>query len=367
MCSHYFAAEHKYRTTMTTRPATSFTSEGFDLDALGDGGATSSGDGGADVVYEIGGGATIQARDEPTAAAATAAADSSTTDADVDAPPDPLAKSEASKAEGNSSFKEGNYLDAHDYYTDAIEACPGEPTGEQLLKMREEFEEAEREKAAQRHREEMDRRREVDRKEAEKRRQRARARIGEQEGSDDSASDGDNTDDDDDDSGKQEEEDTGDASKPAVFQPPEHPHGSKLAIYHANRAACSLHLNRPADCVEDCTVAIMLNPKYVKAYLRRASAHEVLEQTEDALKDAKVALEIDPRNAAARREVARLQKIEDERLEKLKEETMGKLKDLGNSILGNFGLSLDNFNAVQDPNTGSYSISFNQNASGGGK
>jgi hypothetical protein len=39
---------------------------------------------------------------------------------------------------------------------------------------------------------------------------------------------------------------------------------------------------------------------------------------------------------------------------------MDKLKDLGNSMFGNFGLPMDNFNAKQDPNTGLYSISFDQ-------
>jgi hypothetical protein len=38
----------------------------------------------------------------------------------------------------------------------------------------------------------------------------------------------------------------------------------------------------------------------------------------------------------------------------------GKLKDLGNSLLGKFGMSLDNFKAEQDPATGGYSIKFVQ-------
>lgn len=39
---------------------------------------------------------------------------------------------------------------------------------------------------------------------------------------------------------------------------------------------------------------------------------------------------------------------------------VGKLKDLGNNILGKFGMSLDNFKAEQDPTTGGYSIKFVQ-------
>jgi hypothetical protein len=52
----------------------------------------------------------------------------------------------------------------------------------------------------------------------------------------------------------------------------------------------------------------------------------------------------------------RLQIQYDDKMAKLKDEALGKLKELGNSILGNFGMSLDNFKMNQDPNTGSWNI-----------
>ena len=48
----------------------------------------------------------------------------------------------------------------------------------------------------------------------------------------------------------------------------------------------------------------------------------------------------------------------EERMTKMKDEALGKLKQLGNSILGNFGMSLDNFNMKQDEKTGSWNIRY---------
>jgi tetratricopeptide (TPR) repeat protein len=282
-----------------------FSSEGFDLDAAA---------ANEDVVFELGGGvsAVPQVEEKKTAAAA-------------DDNDDPLiAKSEAFKIDGNEQFKAGAYLEACDMYTEAIEACPG-IRGEELLKLKDEFDEQQRELASERYRKsEADRRRRV--KEGEK--------VDEN------------------------------PSVPPEFEKfvaPAHAHGGKLAIYHSNRAACLSHLKRYEDAISDCNVAILLNPKYTKAYLRRSTAYEATERIEDAFADAKEALALDPTNTNTKKNVTRLQKLEDERLEKLKTETFDKLKDLGNSILGNFGLSVDNFKAVQDPGTGSYSISFDNN------
>lgn len=71
-------------------------------------------------------------------------------------------------------------------------------------------------------------------------------------------------------------------------------------------------------------------------------------------------LELESNNQTAAAAVKRLEPIVAERREKLKEEMIGKLKDLGNMVLGNFGLSCDNFQMVQDPETGGYSFNFKQ-------
>jgi tetratricopeptide (TPR) repeat protein len=182
-------------------------------------------------------------------------------------------------------------------------------------------------------------------------------------------------DDDDSDGGEGEEERQKERQKkeaPTFQLDKPHAYGEKLAVYYCNRAAALLQLAAEGgeqdahlkQAIDDCSVAVLLRPAYVKAWLRRATAYERLDNTEAALQDAKTALQMEPGNASIQKTVRRLQKLEDERLEQLKTETIEKLKDLGNSILGNFGLSLDNFNAVQDPNTGSYSISFNQGQGG---
>ncbi|GKV18145.1 hypothetical protein SLEP1_g28567 [Rubroshorea leprosula] len=110
--------------------------------------------------------------------------------------------------------------------------------------------------------------------------------------------------------------------------------------------------------IKECTKALELNPSYIKALVRRGEAHEKLEHYEEAIVDMKKILELDPSNDQARKAICCLEPLAAEKREKMKEEMIAKMKELGNSVLGRFGMSVDNFKAVQDPNTGSYSISF---------
>ncbi|KAM7252755.1 hypothetical protein ACFE04_008264 [Oxalis oulophora] len=57
-------------------------------------------------------------------------------------------------------------------------------------------------------------------------------------------------------------------------------------------------------------------------------------------------LELDPSNDQAKKSIRRLEPLAAEKREKMKEEMIDKLKDMGNSLLGRFGMSVDNFKAL---------------------
>lgn len=124
-------------------------------------------------------------------------------------------------------------------------------------------------------------------------------------------------------------------------------------------------LHRAPEAIEDCSAAIKLDPQYVKAMVRRAQAYEKVEKLPEALADYKKVCEIDGSVAVAREGVKRLEPIVKDLQEKQMAEMMSQLKGFGNTLLGKFGLSLDNFKMEKDPATGSYSVQFSQGGAGG--
>ncbi|KAI9028100.1 hypothetical protein CLU79DRAFT_737717 [Phycomyces nitens] len=137
------------------------------------------------------------------------------------------------------------------------------------------------------------------------------------------------------------------------------------AIYFANIAACHLKLGKPKDARDMCTRAIELDPEYTKALLRRAQANEKIGSytaLSEALEDYKALSKMAGLDAYTRKECSRAQRtlpdVIKAQMEKEKDEMMGKLKDLGNTLLGKFGLSTDNFQFQQNPNSGGYSMNF---------
>jgi len=130
------------------------------------------------------------------------------------------------------------------------------------------------------------------------------------------------------------------------------------AILLSNRAAAKIKLEEKDSAIEDCSEAIELNDKYLKAILRRAQLYEDTDKPHEALRDFEKVLELDPKHIESLVAVRRLPDKIKEKDEKLKAEMMDNLKKLGNMCLKPFGLSTDNFQFVQDPNSGGYSVNF---------
>ncbi|XP_061615502.1 sperm-associated antigen 1A isoform X3 [Phyllopteryx taeniolatus] len=79
-----------------------------------------------------------------------------------------------------------------------------------------------------------------------------------------------------------------------------------LCVLYTNRAACYLKDGNSADCIEDCTKALQLQPYHLKALLRRAMAYESLERYRRAYADYKTVLQMDTGVQAAHDSVHRV-------------------------------------------------------------
>ncbi|GIQ81433.1 serine/threonine protein phosphatase 5 [Kipferlia bialata] len=76
------------------------------------------------------------------------------------------------------------------------------------------------------------------------------------------------------------------------------------SVYFSNRANCSYHLGHFTFAIEDATRAIELNETYVKAYFRRAEAHNALNQEDEAIADLKKATELKPKDKRLKNKLA---------------------------------------------------------------
>ncbi|KZV75601.1 TPR-like protein [Peniophora sp. CONT] len=136
------------------------------------------------------------------------------------------------------------------------------------------------------------------------------------------------------------------------------------AVLNANIGACHVKLEEWAEVVTACTEAIADDPTYAKAILRRAQANEKIgswSALSSAQEDYNKLLELHPKGSAQARDVERALRFLAPRAEAAQkrevDEMFGKLKGIGNTVLGKFGLSTDNFKF--EPNgQGGYAMNF---------
>ncbi|KAK0198655.1 TPR-like protein, partial [Armillaria mellea] len=138
------------------------------------------------------------------------------------------------------------------------------------------------------------------------------------------------------------------------------------SVLNANIGACFVKLNELKQAVEACSEALIDDPQYVKVLQRRAASNDQIgswASLASAQEDYNALLKLLPPNSPQMKETERsLQRLKPRLDDTQKRETaemLDKLKGLGNSVLGKFGLSTDNFQFV--PNgQGGYNMNFSR-------
>ncbi|KCV71550.1 hypothetical protein H696_02490 [Fonticula alba] len=133
-----------------------------------------------------------------------------------------------------------------------------------------------------------------------------------------------------------------------------------------NLSICEAKLENLEAAIHYCSMVLDLDRDNGKARLRRASYREKSSDLLDlsgALEDYDEYLRLFPADRGVKRTRDQLEPRVKAEQERLQAEMLSKLRGLGDSILGRFGMSIDQFKFEKDENTGSYSLKFEQGRS----
>ncbi|KAK9735766.1 hypothetical protein RND81_04G226300 [Saponaria officinalis] len=84
---------------------------------------------------------------------------------------------------------------------------------------------------------------------------------------------------------------------------------SPTAVAYANRAMAYLKIKRFQEAEEDCTEALNLDDRYIKAYSRRATARKELGKLRDSLEDVEFALRLEPQDEDLKKQRAQVKSL----------------------------------------------------------
>ncbi|GLT66831.1 hypothetical protein SLA2020_391770 [Shorea laevis] len=84
---------------------------------------------------------------------------------------------------------------------------------------------------------------------------------------------------------------------------------SPSAVAYANRAMAYLKLKKFQEAEDDCTEALNLDDRYIKAYSRRSTARKELGKLKESIEDAEFALRLEPNNQEIKKQHAEVKSL----------------------------------------------------------